>query len=344
VRPDFTSPKAGRPGWGSESQDHGPLSHMELNQIHTPVLLERCVELLAPALEAPGAVLIDATLGMGGHSEAFLERFPELTLVGLDRDTDALAIAGERLARFGDRVHLVHTVYDGIADALDSLGIDSVQGILFDLGVSSLQLDRAERGFAYAQDAPLDMRMNQTEGITAAEVIASYSEVELRTIFHRFGDEKLAARYAKAIVANREIEPIVRSGQLVHILTVATPAALQGAGHPAKRVFQALRIEVNQELAVLERAIPAGINALAVGGRIVVMSYQSLEDRIAKQFLVAASSSTAPVGLPVELEEHKPQLRLLTRGAELASDEEKARNPRATPVRLRAAERVRTAA
>ena len=317
---------------------------MNLNEIHTPVLLERCVELLAPALEAPGAVLVDATLGMGGHTEAFLERFPNLTVVGLDRDTDALAIARERLERFGDRVHLVHTVYDGIEEALDGLGIDRVQGILFDLGVSSLQLDRAERGFAYAQDAPLDMRMNQEEGLTAADVIATYSEADLRDIFQRYGDEKLSARYAKAIVASRELEPIERSGQLVHILTVATPGALQGAGHPAKRVFQALRIEVNQELSVLEHAIPASLNRMAVGGRIVVMSYQSLEDRIVKKFLTAASSSTAPVGLPVELEEHKPELRLLTRGAELADEAEKTRNPRATPVRLRAAERVKEAA
>lgn len=317
---------------------------MELNQIHTPVLLERCVELLAPALEKPGAVLVDATLGMGGHSEAFLSRFPELTFVGLDRDTDALAIAGERLSRFGDRVHLVHTVYDGIAEALDELGIKSVDGILFDLGVSSLQLDRAERGFAYAQDAPLDMRMNQSEGMTAAEVIATYSEQELRTIFHKYGDEKLSARYARAIVAQREVEPITRSGQLVHILTAATPAALSHAGHPAKRVFQALRIEVNQELSVLERAIPAALSKLALGGRIVVMSYHSLEDRIVKGFFQTAASSSAPVGLPVELEQHKPELRLLVRGAELASDEEKLRNPRATPVRLRAAERIKEAA
>lgn len=317
---------------------------MSLHEIHTPVLLERCVELLAPALETPGAVLVDATLGMGGHTEAFLERFPQLTVVGLDRDTDALAIARERLERFEGRVHFVHTVYDGIEEALDSLGIDSVQGILFDLGVSSLQLDRAERGFAYAQDAPLDMRMNQEEGLTAADVIATYSEADLRDIFQRYGDEKLSARYAKAIVANRALEPIERSGQLVHILTVATPGALQGAGHPAKRVFQALRIEVNQELSVLEHAIPAALARLALGGRIVVMSYQSLEDRIVKKFLTAAATSTAPVGLPVELEVHKPELRLLTRGAELASDEEKARNPRATPVRLRAAERVKEAA
>lgn len=317
---------------------------MALNDIHTPVLLERCIELLSPALEKPGAVLVDATLGMGGHAEAFLDRFPELTLVGLDRDTDALAIAQERLTRFGSRVNLVHTVYDGIAEALDELGIPVVDGILFDLGVSSLQLDRAERGFAYSQDAPLDMRMNQSEGITAADVIATYSEHELRDIFHKYGDEKLSARYARAIVKNRDLEPIIRSGQLVHILTVATPAALSHSGHPAKRVFQALRIEVNQELSVLEKAIPEALRKIALGGRIVVMSYQSLEDRIVKGFLHSAASSSAPLGLPVELEQFKAEFRLLVRGAELASDEEKARNPRSTPVRLRAAERIKEAA
>jgi 16S rRNA (cytosine1402-N4)-methyltransferase len=317
---------------------------MTLDNIHIPVMLERCVELLAPALAAPGAVLVDATLGMGGHAEAFLTRFPELVLVGLDRDTDALAIAGERLAPFGDRVHLVHTVYDGIAEAIASLNIGSVQGILFDLGVSSLQLDRAERGFAYSKDAPLDMRMDATAGITAADVLATYPEAELRKIFQRYGEEKLAARYARAIIASRENEPLERSAQLVHILTAATPAALSHSGHPAKRVFQALRIEVNQELAVLERAVPAALESLAVDGRIVVMSYQSLEDRIVKQLLVAGAASTAPVGFPVELEQHKPQFQLLTRGAELASDDEKNRNPRSTPVRLRAAVRVRNAA
>jgi len=317
---------------------------MALNDIHIPVMLDRCVELLAPALSAPGAILVDATLGMGGHAEAFLTRFPELTLVGLDRDTDALAIAGERLAPFGDRVHLVHTVYDAIAEALESLGIERVDGILFDLGVSSLQLDRAERGFAYSKDAPLDMRMDATNGLTAADVLASYPESALRSIFQRYGEEKLAARYARAIVASRAIEPIERSAQLVSILTDATPAALSHAGHPAKRVFQALRIEVNQELAVLEAAIPAGLQALALGGRIVVMSYQSLEDRIVKQLLVAGAASTAPVGFPVELEQHKPEFRLLTRGTELASEEEKLHNPRSTPVRLRAAERIRNVA
>lgn len=314
-------------------------------EIHTPVLLDRCVELLAPALHRDGAVVVDATEGMGGHSEALLERFPSVRLIGLDRDTDALRIAGERLARFGDRVHLVHTVYDGIPGALASAGVDRVDGILFDLGVSSLQLDEADRGFAYAQDAPLDMRMDQTAGTTAAEIVATYSEGNLRRIFERYGEEKLARRYARAIIEARGRAPLTRSGELVDVLVAATPAAVQRerSGHPAKRVFQALRIEVNAELAVLERALPAALDALNVGGRIVVMSYQSLEDRLVKRVFADASASTAPSGLPVEMPEHAPRFRLLVRGAELASDEERERNPRAKPVRLRAAERVREA-
>ena len=321
-----------------------PPGTMAINDIHTPVLLDRCVELLAPALERPGAVLVDATLGMGGHAEAFLQRFPGLVLVGLDRDLDALAIAEERLKPFLDRVHLVHTVYDGIQDALAGLGIREVSGVLFDLGVSSLQLDRVERGFSYSKDAPLDMRMDNTSDLTAERIVATYSEQELRRIFHEYGEEKLAARYAKAIVEARETTPFVRSAQLVSVITAVTPVVVQRAGHPAKRVFQALRIEVNQELAVLERAIPAALDSVAVGGRIVVMAYQSLEDRIVKKTLAKASGSTAPAGLPIELPEHKPLFKLVIRGAELASDEEKARNPRATPVRLRAAERLRRAA
>lgn len=312
---------------------------MNLREIHTPVLLERCVELLAPALSAPGAVLVDATLGMGGHAEAFLQRFEGLELVGLDRDTDALAIAGERLAPFADRVRLVHTVYDHIAEHAPG-----ASAILFDLGVSSLQLDEAERGFAYAKDAPLDMRMDQTRGTTAADILASYSEGRLRGIFERFGEEKLAGRYARAILRAREEAPLVRSGQLVEVLVAATPAAAQRAGHPAKRVFQALRIEVNEELRVLADAIPAALSSLRVGGRIAVMSYQSLEDRLVKQAFAAASASTAPAGLPMELPEHAPRFRMLTKGAERASEEESARNPRAIPVRLRAAEKLREAA
>jgi 16S rRNA (cytosine1402-N4)-methyltransferase len=314
---------------------------MDIERIHTPVMLERTVELLAPAIDGERAVLVDATLGMGGHSRAFLERFPKLTVIGLDRDTDALAIARERLAEFGDRARFVHTVYDGIAEAIRSEGSDEVQGVLFDLGVSSLQLDRAERGFAYAKDAPLDMRMDSTRGRTAADVIAESSEQDLRRIFQEYGEEKLAQRYARAIVRARADEPITRSGRLVEIITAATPMAVQRQGHPAKRVFQALRIEGNEELAVLERAIPAALDTVAVGGRIVVLAYQSLEDRIVKRALQAVSSSTAPAGLPMELPEHRPQFRLLVRGAELASESEQAENPRAKPVRLRAAERVR---
>lgn len=314
------------------------------NQIHTPVMLERTIELLTPAVSQPGAVLVDATLGMAGHAEAFLQGFPELVLVGLDRDTDALAIAGGRLAPFGDRVHLVHTVYDRFEESLDSLGITEVSGILFDLGVSSLQLDRVERGFSYSKDAPLDMRMDATSPLTAERILADYSESELRRIFWEFGEERLAQRYAKKIVETREARPLVRSAELVELITAATPVAIQRKGHPAKRVFQALRIEVNQELSILERAIPAAIRSLAVDGRIVVLAYQSLEDRIVKRALAKASSSTAPVGLPIELPEHRAELRLLVRGAELASDEEKAANPRSTPVRLRAAERIRKAA
>jgi 16S rRNA (cytosine1402-N4)-methyltransferase len=319
----------------------GPERIMDIERIHTPVMLERTVELLAPAIQAEGAVLVDATLGMGGHSRAFLERFPKLTVIGLDRDTDALAIARERLAPFKGRARFVHTVYDGIADAAQSEGFDEVQGVLFDLGVSSLQLDRAERGFAYSKDAPLDMRMDSTRGRTAADVIAESSEEELRRLFYEYGEEKLAPRYARAIVQARAEGPITRSGQLVAIITKATPVAVQRQGHPAKRVFQALRIEVNEELTVLQRAIPAALDTMAVGGRMVVLAYQSLEDRIVKRALQAAASSSAPAGLPMELPEHRAQFRLLVRGAELASESEQAENPRAKPVRLRAVERVR---
>lgn len=313
-------------------------------QRHVPVLRDRIVELLAPAAARPGAVLVDATLGMGGHSEALLTACPNARVVGIDRDTEALALAGERLAVFGDRFTTVHAVYDDIAHLLVDLDVPQVDGILFDLGVSSLQLDEADRGFAYAQDAPLDMRMDPTTGPTAADVLAAFSEGELRRIFERYGDEKLAGRYARAIIAERAIAPITTSAHLVRVLTAATPGALLGQGHPAKRVFQALRIEVNGELAALDAAIPAGMDLLRVGGRIVVMSYQSLEDRLVKQDFARAIASTAPAGLPVELPEHAPRFRLLVKGAELADEEERARNSRAIPVRLRAAERVREAA
>lgn len=311
------------------------------SELHVPVLLDRCLELLAPAASREGAVVVDATLGMGGHSEALLDAHPGLTLIGLDRDTEALRLAGTRLARFGDRAIRVHAVYDEIAEAVRGAGFDRVDGVLFDLGVSSLQLDEADRGFAYAQDAPLDMRMDQSRGETAADVLREAPEGRLRAIFERYGEEPLAGRYARAIIAARKDAPIERSGQLVEVLQEATPAAVRDQRHPAKRVFQALRIEVNGELSVLERAIPAALDLISLGGRAVIMSYQSLEDRLVKRELTRRSRSTAPAGLPVELPEHRPEFKLLTRGAELAGDEERARNPRAIPVRLRAAERTR---
>lgn len=317
----------------------------KISELHAPVTLERTIELLAPALEVDGAVFVDGTLGLGGHSEAFLERFPNLTLVGIDRDTNALALAGERLARFSNRIHLVHAVYEEIEDVLDELDIDEVHGILLDLGVSSMQLDEADRGFAYSYEAPLDMRMDATQGKTAADIVNSYSEQDLARIFKEFGEERYAKGVAKAIVEARKTTPFSTSTQLAGLISKVIPFIPgKSSGHPAKRVFQALRIEVNGELEVLERTMPASIRSLAVGGRIVVLSYHSLEDRIVKQALVAAANSSAPLELPFELPEHAPVLRLLVKGAEAATAEEIAVNPRAASVRLRAAEKIRRAA
>lgn len=312
---------------------------------HIPVLLERCVELLAPALtrtsaDGTGAVLVDATLGAGGHSERFLEQFAGLRLIGLDRDPDALAIAGRRLARFGDRVSLVHTRYDGIADALNENGLTatgSVDGVLFDLGVSSMQLDRPERGFSYSQDAPLDMRMDPEAELTAAEILNTWDRGQITEILRRFGEEKFASRIAGFIVERR---PFTRTGELVETLYAAIPAAARRTGgHPAKRTFQALRIAVNAELESLSQALPAALAALRPGGRVVVMAYQSLEDRIVKTSFAAATASRSPAGLPVELPGYGAEFVALTRGAERADDAEVERNPRSAPVRLRAIER-----
>jgi 16S rRNA (cytosine1402-N4)-methyltransferase len=317
----------------------------KISELHEPVLLERAIELLAPAFQGDSPVFVDCTLGLGGHSEAFLDRFPNLTLVGIDRDPSALALAGERLARFGDRVHLVHAVYEEIEEVLEDLKLQEVQGILLDLGVSSMQLDERERGFAYSYESPLDMRMDSTSGQTAADVVNGYSEAELARIFKEFGEERYAKGVAREIVSARKNSPFTTSSELAALISKVIPFIPgKSSGHPAKRVFQALRIEVNGELEVLERTMPAAINALAVGGRVVVMSYHSLEDRITKHALVAAANSSAPIELPIELPEHAPVLRLLVKGAEAASAEEIARNPRAASVRLRAAEKIRRAA
>ncbi|MEO7124771.1 MAG: 16S rRNA (cytosine(1402)-N(4))-methyltransferase RsmH [Nakamurella sp.] len=312
---------------------------------HIPVLAARVSELLAPALIGPTPVIIDATLGLGGHAAALLAQFPQLHIIGIDRDPAALAHARTRLEAAGtaDRLTVVHAVYDEIATVATQYAPGGlVDGILFDLGVSSMQLDRTERGFAYSVDSPLDMRMDPTVGITAADIIADYSQKDLARILRDYGEERFASRVAAAIVRRRQVRPIVSSGDLVEILRSAIPAATRKTGgHPGKRTFQALRIEVNDELGALTRGIPAALDSLKVGGRIVVMSYQSLEDRIVKRAIAPTTKSTTPLDLPVELAGHEPVFHWLTRGAELPSDAETNSNPRAASARLRAAERMR---
>ncbi|MET9311148.1 16S rRNA (cytosine(1402)-N(4))-methyltransferase RsmH [Kribbella sp. NPDC003505] len=319
---------------------------MDAAERHVPVMLERVVALLAPALARPGAVVVDATLGLGGHSEAFLRQFPEVRLIGLDRDPNALRLAGERLARYQDadqqRITLVHAVYDELPRVLADLDVPAIDGILFDLGVSSMQLDEADRGFAYAQDAPLDMRMDPTGPITAADIVNTYSAADLARILFQHGEEKFARRIADRIVRERETAPFTNSARLSELVRNAIPqAARRTGGHPAKRTFQALRIEVNGELDVLRRALPAALEALALHGRIVVMSYHSLEDRITKQAFAPGTKSDVPDDLPVIPAGHEPYLKLLTRGAERPTEEEVAANPRAASARVRAAERIR---
>ncbi len=309
---------------------------------HIPVLRERSLELLTPALTGERSLLVDATVGLGGHTEAFLAGDAALQVLGIDRDTEALDHTRARLIDFADRLILAHARYDEIGEVLDSHAEGQrPQAILFDLGVSSLHLDKLERGFSYSVDAPLDMRMSLDDELTAEVVLGTYSEGDLAQIFHRFGDEKLARRYAQAIVRHRNTTPLTRTHQLVDILQAATPYALRDQGHPAKRVFQALRIEVNKELESLYKALPIALDRLAVGGRIVVMSYQSGEDRFVKHELRRRSHSLAPVGLPQELPEHRPEFLELTRGSEAARPEEITANPRAASVRLRAAEKIR---
>jgi 16S rRNA (cytosine1402-N4)-methyltransferase len=306
---------------------------------------ERVLALLAPAIQEPDAVLVDATLGLGGHAELALERFPDLRLIGIDRDAVALDLSRARLAPFGARVTLVHAVYDELPSVLSTLGLGTVEGILFDLGVSSMQLDEADRGFAYSVDAPLDMRMDQGSGLTAADVLNTYDTAALIRILRDFGEERFAPRIAARIVRERKIAPFTNSARLVEIVRDSIPAATRRTGgNPAKRTFQALRIEVNAELAVLERAMPAALDSLAIGGRIVVMAYQSLEDRIVKHALAEGSRVRAPHGLPIIPDSMQPWLRLLTRGAEKPTDEELAENPRSASVRVRAAERLAVAA
>ncbi|WP_293056559.1 16S rRNA (cytosine(1402)-N(4))-methyltransferase RsmH [Mycobacterium sp.] len=321
-------------------QDTGDFGHM-------PVLAERCVALLTPALtrhhpSGAGAVLVDATIGAAGHAERFLSGLPGLRLIGLDRDPNALELARRRLARFADRVTLVHTRYDGIAAALTAAGYaGAVDAVLFDLGVSSMQLDRAERGFSYAHDGPLDMRMDPESPLTASDIVNTYDEKALTDILRRYGEERFARSIAAGIVRRRGHTPFTTTAELVALVYRVIPApARRTGGHPAKRTFQALRIAVNGELDSLTAALPAALEALAVDGRIAVLAYHSLEDRIVKRAFAAATASATPAGLPVELPGHGPQFTALTRGAERAGDAEVLRNPRSAGARLRAVQRV----
>jgi 16S rRNA (cytosine1402-N4)-methyltransferase len=311
---------------------------------HVPVLRDRVLALLAPAVDAPDAIAVDATLGLGGHSLALLSAHPGLRLIGIDRDPEALRLAADRLAEFADRVSLHQAVYDEIPAVLSAAGVTRVDGVLFDLGVSSLQLDETRRGFAYAQDAPLDMRMSSA-GTTAADVLNGYSVEELARVLREYGEERFAKRIAQFIVRERAVAPITSSARLVELVRDAIPAAARRTGgNPAKRTFQALRIEVNRELEALQVAVPAAIDAVRVGGRVVVLSYHSLEDRIVKRAFADRARDTTPPGLPVPLASAAPTLRVLTRGAEAPTESEIAENPRAASARLRAAERLRDAA
>ena len=313
-------------------------------------MLGRVLALLGPALASPGAVLVDATIGRGGHTIALLAAYPELVIVGVDRDADAISKSrqllaaepgGEGGASGTSRVTLVHGRYDELPEILSELGYHHVQGVLFDLGVSSPQLDQPERGFSYAADAPLDMRMDRGQELTAADVVNTYSAGQLARVLREFGEERFAHRIAGAVVRERARSAITTTSRLSDIVRASIPAAARRTGgHPAKRTFQALRIEVNGELEVLGRALPGALGVLAIGGRIVVLAYHSLEDRIVKQELARQVTDRTPPGLPLPLAASRPKFRLLTRGAERPSEEETARNPRAASARLRAAERV----
>lgn len=327
-------------------QDDARRPSVGSDAVHLPVMRSRVVELLAPGLDHPGAVHVDGTLGMGGHAQAVLEACPQASLVGIDRDTEALELAARRLEPFGDRVRLVHAVHDELPEVLDDLGIDRVDSILLDLGLSSLQIDQADRGFAYAVDAPLDMRMDQGTGMTAAGLLNTAEEAELSRIIFRYGEDRNARRIARAIVEERARRPFEGSAQLVRVIEAAIPAAVRhrSHGHPAKKTFQALRIAVNGEMDTLAAVLPEALDRLAVGGRMAVLAYHSLEDRPVKEAFRTACSDSAPAGLPVVPESMAARFVAVTHGAERPDAEEVAVNPRSASARLRVVQRVKEAA
>jgi 16S rRNA (cytosine1402-N4)-methyltransferase len=302
---------------------------------HRPVMEEEIVDVFR---SVPAGVILDATLGGGGHSEALLDSRPDVQVLGLDRDPEALRAAADRLERFGDRASSQRCRFDALSSAMAAAAVDRLSGALFDLGVSSPQLDRAERGFSYRHDGPLDMRMDTDAPWSAADVVNGYAESDLTRVIRTYGDERFAARIARAIVAARPIESTARLAQVV---TEAIPAAARRTGgHPAKRSFQAIRIEVNSELESLPRALDDAIDALVPGGRIAVLSYHSGEDRIVKDRLREATGACdCPVGLPCVC--GAVQTVRIVRGVpKRPSADERRENRRASSARLRVAERI----
>jgi len=309
---------------------------------HISVMRDRCIDLLAPAINSTkNPVIVDATLGLGGHAEALLKRFPTLKVIGIDRDADALSRATTRLAPFADRLFTKHANFDSIADVVASFGYPEITGALFDLGVSSMQLDERNRGFSYSHDAPLDMRMDRTQSLTAAEIINTYEPGQLVRILRTYGEEKFATRVVESIVKARAVTPLNSTIELATLVKNAIPAATRRTGgNPAKRSFQALRIETNDELGAITRALPSALKLLGIGGRLVVMSFQSLEDRIVKDLFVASTTSGTPRDLPFELPELAAKFSLVIKGSETPGAQELEENSRSASVRLRAIERV----
>ena len=319
------------------------MAEKSLQEQHIPVMRDRVLEMFTPALNVSNPLLIDGTLGLAGHTESLLKEFPNLKIIGIDRDPIAIERAKQRLGELASRVEFVNETYDQIETVLAGR---KVNGVLLDLGVSSIQLDEASRGFSYAQDAPLDMRMNATDSLTAADILNTYEVKDLTYILGTYGEEKFAKRIAQELVKRRTDKPWSCTFELVELIKDVIPApARRTGGNPAKRTFQALRIAVNNELQILERAIPQAMAALVVGGRILVLSYHSLEDRIVKNaFKEQSSIIDALPGLPILLSKSIAPFELVNRKAEQASDEEIATNPRSTSVRLRVAQRVAVAA
>ncbi len=304
---------------------------------HIPVMLDECIEGLN--IKADG-VYVDCTIGGGGHSEEILKRIPNGLLIGIDKDSEALRHCEERLDAFGNK-RLVKSDYCDLDEVLKSLGIDKVDGVLMDLGVSSYQLDNAERGFSYIADAPLDMRMNCDQQLTAADVVNDYSQEELKRILRDYGEEKFAANIAKNIVSEREKGKILTTGELVGIIEKSIPAACKRTGgHPAKKTFQAIRIEVNGELSRLGDSVTKGVRALKAGGRIAVITFHSLEDRIVKQTMKELETDcTCPKDFPICVCGKKSEIKILTNKPLTATEEELRSNPRSASAKLRIAER-----